>query len=193
MFCICVSLSDWSGFVNSVKLSEQAADPRLSNTAGNFNLRACGAACTLVSQVASSGRSGHDKVVTWGWWRLQKKVDVVYYWGLYLLIYWGFDRTGKCGMDRYYASFRELESNFRPARVFHSACAVTSYYEYLKQRTKTLFQILFSLGHCSHSVHTIIYAAIQRDNRAAHSHSKDTSSQTPHTACASFIESPLLL
>lgn len=89
------------------------------------------------------------------------------YQGLCRLIYWGFDCTGECGMDRYYASFRELESNFRPARVFHSAFAVTSYYAYLKQRTKTLFQILFSLGHCSHSVHTIIYAAIQRQQSGA--------------------------
>lgn len=44
-------------------------------------------------------------------------------------------------MDHCYASFLEFESNFRPATVFHSACAVTSYYAYLKQRMKTLFQI----------------------------------------------------
>lgn len=44
-------------------------------------------------------------------------------------------------MDHYYARFLEFESNFRPARVFHSACAVTSYYAYLKQRMKALFQI----------------------------------------------------
>lgn len=143
----------------------------MSNTAGNFNLRARGAACTLVSQVASSGRSGHDMVVTWGWRGFNSQ-------GAHRLIYWGFDCTGECGMDRYYASFRELESNFRPARVFHSAFAVTSYYAYLKQRTKTLFQILFSLGHCSHSVHSIINAGIQRQTERAHFHSEHASSQT---------------
>lgn len=77
-------------------------------------------------------------------------------WGLYLLIYWEFDCTGKCGMDHNYASFREFASNFRPARVFHSAFAVTSYYAYLKQRMKTLFQIS-SLWATPHILYTPSY------------------------------------
>lgn len=82
-----VSIGDWRRLVNSLisqnklefiveeekKINKNSSWPKTSNTAGNFNLGAGGAACTLVSQVASSGRSGHDMVVTWGWWRLQKK------------------------------------------------------------------------------------------------------------------------
>ena len=81
------------------------------------------------------------------WWQCEDdegevgQVDVVKLRSIIYWIYWDFDCTGKCALDRYYASFRELESNFRPARVFHSAFAVTSYYAYLKQRMKTLFQI----------------------------------------------------
>lgn len=44
-------------------------------------------------------------------------------------------------MDHCYAQVHECESNFRPARVFHSLCAVASYYSHLKQRTKALFQL----------------------------------------------------
>lgn len=42
---------------------DTAADPRYQTHKRNFNLRARGAACTLLSQVASSGGSGHDMVV----------------------------------------------------------------------------------------------------------------------------------
>lgn len=86
-FCFfVVSLGDWRRLVNSLisgqagvdcwggkKTKQHSSWPKMSNTAGNFNLRARGAACTLVSQVASSGRSGHDMVVTWGWWEVAKK------------------------------------------------------------------------------------------------------------------------
>lgn len=88
------------------------------------------------------------------------------------MIYWDFDCTGKCGMDRYYASLREFESNFRPARVFHSAFAVTSYYANLKQRMETLFQI--SSLWATHNIQTLPY----RDNRTARSRSPDMFSKT---------------
>lgn len=137
-------------------------DPRYQNMRATLALEQ-GAACTLLSQVASRGRSGHDMVVTWGWWR-RGGIGWCGYIDLYLLIYWDFDCTGQCGMDRYYARFREFESNFRPARVFHSACAVTSYYAYLKQRMKTLFQIS-SLWATPHTLYTPTHIQCDHTNR----------------------------
>lgn len=59
-------------------------------------------------------------------------------------------------MDRYYARVREFASYFRPARVFQYAFAETSYYAYLKQRMKTLFQIS-SLWATPHTLYTAAY------------------------------------
>lgn len=89
------------------------------------------------------------------------------------MIYWDFDCTGKCGMDRYYASLHELDSNFQPARVFHSAFAVTSYYANLKQRMETLFQI--SSLWATHNIQTLPY---KRQQNLERSHSPDMFSKT---------------
>lgn len=117
------------------------------------------------------------------------------YRGLYLLIYWDFDCSGKCGMDHYYASFRELESNFRPARVFHSAFAVTSYYAYLKQRMKTLFQIS-SLWATPHTLYTpsysLHYHTKKRNDRPPHKCTR-TLQTFSHTVSVVFIESNVTL
>lgn len=107
-------------------------------------------------------------------------------WGLYVLIYWDFDCTGKCGMHHYYASFREFESNFRPARVFHSACAVTSYYAYLKQRMKTLFQIS-SLWATPHMLYTPSYTLPSQKTTDQHTDALSLSrhflTDTAHSLC----------
>lgn len=48
---------------NNKAKTKTAADPRCQTQQATLT---CAAACTLVSQVASSGRSGHDMVVRWG-------------------------------------------------------------------------------------------------------------------------------
>ena len=90
--------------------------------------------------VPPSGRSVYGMAVRLRWWHEMGQVGVLHKY-LYLLVHWDLTALSSGVMDRYYARFRGFESNFRPARVFHSFCAVTCYYAYLKQRTKALFQI----------------------------------------------------